>query len=153
MKRDRSRAAHRDVRGAGLSLYGEAPLSEVLWWLAEKDTAKRLFREAEELKKRFTKPLDGGGGLFAWASSAEASDQVHTSNPATVSPPHRRRALVPRTALRVIEDDRFWVGASPRSPRGTRPTTPTATPRGRCGRSRRDVRRRVRRYGYAAPSS
>ncbi len=32
---------------------GKLHLSEVLWWLGEKDEARRLYREAEELKKRF----------------------------------------------------------------------------------------------------
>lgn len=94
----------------GFAYLAKLHMSEVLWWLDEKDEAKRLFREAGELKKRFNEAFwMEDEGFFALGLDAEKR-QIKS---VTSSPGHCLataivdEALVPRTALRFVADDLF----------------------------------------------
>ncbi len=85
-------------------------LSELLWWLNDTDTAKKLFREAEELKKRFNEKfwmqdegylamgLDGKGRQI----KSIASDPGHCLASGIVD-----SSLAERVAERLMADDMF----------------------------------------------
>ena len=84
--------------------------SELLWWFDEIDTAKRLYREAEELKKRFNETfwmqneqffgmaIDSRGQLVR----SIASDPGHCLASGIVD-----ESLVRPSARRLLEDDLF----------------------------------------------
>jgi glycogen debranching enzyme len=87
-------------------------LSELLWWMDEKDEAKRLFHQAGELKKRFNEAFwMEDEGFFALGLDAERRPiRAVTSNPG-----HCLAAgivdsdLVERAAARLFQDD-LWSG-------------------------------------------
>jgi glycogen debranching enzyme len=94
----------------GFAYLAKLHTSEVLWWLDEKDEAKRLYREAEELKKRFNEAFwMEGEGYFAFGLDPQKRQiKSVTSNPGhCLATAIVDEALVPRTALRFIEDDLF----------------------------------------------
>lgn len=85
-------------------------LSEVLWWLEEKDEARRLYQEAIELKKRFNEAFWMEDlGFFAMGLDSEkrqiraiGSNAGHCLATGIVE-----EQLVRRTADRMFEDDMF----------------------------------------------
>lgn len=85
-------------------------LSEVLWWLDEKEMARQLFHEAEELKKRFNdKFWMEHEGYFGMAVDSRnrlvksvASDPGHCLASGIVD-----EALIARTADRMMQPDMF----------------------------------------------
>src|SRR5437763_1254492 len=94
----------------GFAYLAKLHMSEVLWWLDEKDEAKRLYHGAEELKKRFNEAFwMEDEGYFALGLDAQKRQiKSITSNPGhCLSTAIVDEALVPRTALRFIEDDLF----------------------------------------------
>jgi glycogen debranching enzyme len=94
----------------GFAYLAKLHMSEVLWWLGEKDAAKRLFREASELKKRFNEAFwMEDEGFFALGLDAQKRQiKSVTSNPGhCLATAIVDDALVPRTALRLIADDLF----------------------------------------------
>lgn len=94
----------------GFAYLAKLHMSEVLWWLDEKAEAKRLFREAEELKKRFNEAFwMEDEGFFALGLDAQKRQiKSITSNPGhCLATAIVDEGLVPRTALRFIEDDLF----------------------------------------------
>ena len=94
----------------GFAYLAKLHMSEVLWWLDEKDEAKRLYHEAEELKKRFNEAFwMEDEGYFALGLDAQKRQiKSITSNPGhCLATAIVDESLVPRTALRFIEDDLF----------------------------------------------
>lgn len=87
-------------------------LSELLWWMDEKDEAKRLFHQAGELKKRFNEAFwMEDEGFFALGLDAErrpiravASNPGHCLAAGIVD-----AELAERTAARLFQDD-LWSG-------------------------------------------
>ena len=85
-------------------------LSEILWWLGDKDEARRLYRQASELKKRFNDAFWMDDlGCFAMALDGDkrhvrsiGSNAGHCLAAGIVDEP-----LVQRTADRLFEDDLF----------------------------------------------
>ena len=76
-------------------------LSEVLWWLGEKDLAKRLHHEAEELKKRFADAFwmeDEGFTAMALDAQGRPVRSVGSNGGHCVAAGILDRALVPRAA-------------------------------------------------------
>src|SRR5438105_266314 len=94
----------------GFAYLAKLHMSEVLWWLDEKDEAKRLFHEAEELKKRFNEAFwMEDEGYFAMALDAQkrqiksvGSNPGHCLATALVD-----ESLVLRTAGRFSASDLF----------------------------------------------
>jgi glycogen debranching enzyme len=87
-------------------------LSEVLWWLDEKDEAKRLFHEAGELKRRFNEAYwMEDEGFFAMGLDAEGRPiRSVGSNPGhCLAAGIVDDALVKRTAARLLAYD-LWTG-------------------------------------------
>jgi glycogen debranching enzyme len=85
-------------------------LSEVLWWLDEKDLAKRLYHEAQELKKRFNeKYWMEDEGFFAMGLDSQAQPiRSIGSNPGhCLACGIVDEALVERTARRLLAPDLF----------------------------------------------
>jgi hypothetical protein len=85
-------------------------LSEVLWWLGEKDEAKRLFREAGELKERFNDTFwQEDLGFFALGLDAERRPiRSITSNPGhCLAAGIVDKSLARRTAERLLAPDLF----------------------------------------------
>jgi glycogen debranching enzyme len=94
----------------GFAYLAKLHMSEVLWWLGEKEQAKRLFREAGELKKRFNEAFwMEDEGFFALGLDARKRQiKSITSNPGhCLATAVADEALVPRTALRFVADDLF----------------------------------------------
>lgn len=87
-------------------------LSELLWWLGEKDEAKRLFHQAGELKKRFNDAfwMEDEGFVALGLDARRRQIRSVTSNPG-----HCLAAgivdddLVERAAARLFADD-LWSG-------------------------------------------
>jgi glycogen debranching enzyme len=94
----------------GFAYLAKLHLSEVLWWLDEKDEAKRLFREAGELKKRFNEAFwMEDEGFFAMGLDAQKR-QIKSigSNPGhCLATAIADGSLVLRAAGRFIADDLF----------------------------------------------
>ena len=94
----------------GFAYLAKLHMSEVLWWLDEKDEAKRLYREAAELKERFNEKfwmedegffalgLDAGGRQI----KSIGSNPGHCLATAIVD-----ESLVGRTAERFMREDLF----------------------------------------------
>lgn len=85
-------------------------LSEVLWWMDEKDEAKRLFHEAGELKKRFGDAfwMDDLGFIALGLDAQGRPIRSITSNPGhCIAAGIVDKELVPRTAGRLLSDDLF----------------------------------------------
>jgi glycogen debranching enzyme len=94
----------------GFAYLAKLHMSEVLWWMDEKDTAKRLFHEAEELKKRFNEAfwMEDEGFFALGLDPQKRQIKSITSNPGhCLATAIVDQALVPRTALRFIADDLF----------------------------------------------
>lgn len=94
----------------GFAYLAKLHMSEVLWWLDEKDAAKRLFREASELKKRFNEAfwMEDEGYFALGLDPQKRQIKSVTSNPGhCLATAIVDDALVPRTALRLIADDLF----------------------------------------------
>ena len=89
---------------------GKLHLSEVLWWLGDKDEARRLFREAGELKRRFNDAFWlGDEGFYAMALDPDkrpvrsvGSNPGHALAAGIVD-----KALAHRTADRLLARDLF----------------------------------------------
>jgi glycogen debranching enzyme len=85
-------------------------LSELLWWLGEKDEAKRLFHEAGELKARFNETFwQEDLGFFALGLDAERRPiRAITSNPGhCLAAGIADKDLARRTAERLFAPDLF----------------------------------------------
>jgi glycogen debranching enzyme len=94
----------------GFAYLAKLHMSEVLWWLDERDEAKRLFREAGELKKRFNDAfwMEDEGFFALGLDSKKRQIKSVTSNPGhCLATAVVDEALVPRTALRFVGDDLF----------------------------------------------
>ncbi len=87
-------------------------LSELLWWIGEKDEAKRLFHQAGELKKRFNDAfwMEDEGFVALGLDAQRRPIRSITSNPGHCLAAGIVDAdLVERTAARLFEDD-LWSG-------------------------------------------
>ncbi|MDQ3804803.1 MAG: amylo-alpha-1,6-glucosidase [Acidobacteriota bacterium] len=94
----------------GFAYLAKLHMSEVLWWLDEKDLAKRLYREAGELKKRFNEAFwMEDEGFFAMGLDSRkrqiksiGSNAGHCLATAVVE-----ESLVAPTAERLMREDLF----------------------------------------------
>lgn len=94
----------------GFVYLGKLHLSEVLWWLGEKDEAKRLYHEAGELKTRFNEAFwMEDEGTFAMGLDAQGRQITSVgSNPGhCLATAIADSALVQRAADRLLADDLF----------------------------------------------
>jgi glycogen debranching enzyme len=85
-------------------------LSELLWWLGEKDLAKRLHHEASELKKRFADAFwmeDEGFTAMALDAQGRQVRSVGSNGGHCVAAGILDHALVPRAVARLFADDLF----------------------------------------------
>lgn len=94
----------------GFAYLAKLHMSEVLWWLDEKDSAKRLYREAGELKKRFNEAFwMETEGFFALGLDARKR-QIKSigSNPGhCLATAIVEESLVAKTAERLMREDLF----------------------------------------------
>jgi glycogen debranching enzyme len=89
---------------------GKLHLSEVLWWMGERDEARRLFREAGELKARFNEVFWLEDlGFFAMGLDARGRPiRSIGSNPGhCIAAGIVDSSLVERTAARLLAPDLF----------------------------------------------
>ncbi|HEV2764677.1 MAG TPA: amylo-alpha-1,6-glucosidase, partial [Pyrinomonadaceae bacterium] len=94
----------------GFAYLAKLHMSEVLWWLDEKEQAKRLYREAGELKKRFNEAfwMDTEGFFALGLDPQKRQIKSITSNPGhCLATAVVDEALVPRTAARFLREDLF----------------------------------------------
>ncbi|HEX8652833.1 MAG TPA: glycogen debranching N-terminal domain-containing protein [Pyrinomonadaceae bacterium] len=94
----------------GFAYLAKLHMSEVLWWSDRKEEAKRLFHEAEELKKRFNEAfwMEDEGFFALGLDPQKRQIKSITSNPGhCLATAIVDEQLVPRTALRFIADDLF----------------------------------------------
>ncbi|MFL6198948.1 MAG: glycogen debranching N-terminal domain-containing protein [Thermoanaerobaculia bacterium] len=87
-------------------------LSELLWWMGEKDEAKRLFHQAGELKKRFNDAfwMEDEGFVALGLDAQRRPIRSVTSNPGhCLAAGIVDAELVERAAARMFEDD-LWSG-------------------------------------------
>jgi glycogen debranching enzyme len=94
----------------GFAYLAKLHLSELLWWMDEKDAAKRLFHEATEFKKRFNDAFwMEGEGFFAMGLSAHKRQiKAISSNPGhCLASAIVDESLVLKTVSRLIADDMF----------------------------------------------
>lgn len=85
-------------------------LAEVLWWVDERDTAKRLLRESADLKKRFNERFWMEDRNFFALGLDSRGNQIRsiTSNPGhCLATGIADDALVEKTADRLLLDDLF----------------------------------------------
>lgn len=85
-------------------------MSEVLWWLDEKDEAKRLYREATELKKRFNEAfwMEDEGFLAMGLDSEKRQIRSIGSNPGhCLAAAIVDQDLAAPVAARLMNDDLF----------------------------------------------
>jgi glycogen debranching enzyme len=85
-------------------------LSEVLWWLGEKDLARRLYHEAAELKKRFAEAFwmeDEGFTAMARDAQGRQVRSVGSNGGHCVAAGILDEALVPRAVARMFAEDLF----------------------------------------------
>jgi glycogen debranching enzyme len=85
-------------------------LSETMWWLGEHDLAKRLYREASELKKRFHDAFwMEDEGFYALALDADKRQVRSIASNAghCIAAGIAERSVVPRVADRLFADDLF----------------------------------------------
>ena len=85
-------------------------LSEVLWWLGDKDQAKRLYHEAGELKKRFADAFwmeDEGFPAMALDATGRQVRSVGSNGGHCVAAGILDQALVPRAVARLMAPDLF----------------------------------------------
>lgn len=94
----------------GIVYVSKMNLAELLWWFDRKDEAKRLYREAKELKKRFNAAFwMEDEGFFAMALDPDKR-QVRSigSNPLQcVATGIADEKLVPATMARLFAEDMF----------------------------------------------
>lgn len=89
---------------------GKLHLSEVLWWMGEREEARRLFREAGELKERFNEAFWLEDlGFFAMGLDARGRPiRSIGSNPGhCIAAGLADKSLVERTAARLFAPDLF----------------------------------------------
>jgi glycogen debranching enzyme len=94
----------------GFVYLAKVHLSELLWWLGETEEARRLFREAGELKKRFNEQFwMEDEGFYAMGLDAEGRQiKAITSNPGhCLATAIVDESLVARTAARLLREDLF----------------------------------------------
>jgi glycogen debranching enzyme len=94
----------------GYAFIAKLHLSELLWWLGEKDTARRLFDEATELKKRFNDAFwMADEGFFAMGLAANKRQiNAISSNPGhCIATGIVDESLAIKTVSRLIADDMF----------------------------------------------
>src|SRR2546423_1031839 len=94
----------------GFAYLAKLHLSELLWWMDEKDAAKRLFHEATEFKKRFNDAFwMEDEGFFAMGLSAHKRQiKAISSNPGhCLASAIVDESLVLKTVSRLIADDMF----------------------------------------------
>jgi glycogen debranching enzyme len=85
-------------------------MSEVLWWFGEKDAAKRLYRDATELRKRFNDAfwMEDEGFFALGLDKDKRQIRFMTSNPGhCLAAGIVDRQLVQRPADRLFADDLF----------------------------------------------
>lgn len=85
-------------------------MSELLWWLDRKDEARRLFHEAEDLKKRFNQAfwMEDEGCFAMGLDSKKRQINAMGSNPGhCIACGIVDHALVRRAADRLMADDMF----------------------------------------------
>lgn len=85
-------------------------LSEVLWWLGEKDAAKRLFGEARELKGRFNEAFWMDDASFVAMGLDRDGARIRSigSNPGhCIAAGILEKELARQTAQRLLADDLF----------------------------------------------
>jgi glycogen debranching enzyme len=84
--------------------------SEVLWWMDKKEDARRLYREAQELKKRFNEAFWMEDETFFALGLDSKGRQIRavTSNPGhCLATGIADQSLVEKTADRLLADDMF----------------------------------------------
>ncbi|HEY5610541.1 MAG TPA: glycogen debranching N-terminal domain-containing protein, partial [Thermoanaerobaculia bacterium] len=89
---------------------GKLHLSEVMWWLGEPEVAKKLYREASELKKRFNEAFwMPDRGFYAMALDAEKRQVTTIGSNAghCVAAAIAESSLVSRVVDRLFEPDLF----------------------------------------------
>jgi glycogen debranching enzyme len=94
----------------GFAYLAKMHMSEVLWWLDEKDLAKRLYREAGELKKRFNEAfwMEDEGFFAMGLDSRKRQIKAVGSNPGhCLATAIVDESLVARTAARLMREDLF----------------------------------------------
>jgi glycogen debranching enzyme len=94
----------------GIAYAAKLNLAEVLWWLDRKDEAKRLAKEASELKKRFNDVFwMEDEGTFAMAIDAHGKQVKSIGSNALhcVATGIADKTLVTRTLDRLFADDMF----------------------------------------------
>jgi glycogen debranching enzyme len=94
----------------GIAYAAKLNLAEVLWWFDRKDEAKRLYREAVELKARFNEAFwMEDAGFFAMALDDEGRQVGSIGSNALhcVATGIADKALVPRCLDRLFADDMF----------------------------------------------
>src|SRR5436190_359729 len=85
-------------------------ISEVLWWLDRKDEAKRFYREAEELKKRFNEAfwMEEEESIALGLDPQKRQIRSAASNPGhCIATAIVDQSLVTRSADRLMRDDLF----------------------------------------------
>ena len=85
-------------------------MSELLWWLDEKDEAKRLYREASELKKRFNEVFwmeDEGFFALGLDSQSRQIRSISSNTGHLLAAGIVDESLVERTAGRLVAGDLF----------------------------------------------
>jgi glycogen debranching enzyme len=94
----------------GFAYVAKQLLSEVLWWLDHTDEAKRLYREASELKQRFNDAfwMDDEGFFALGLDSQKRQIRSIASNPGhCLAAGIVDESLAGRTATRLVADDLF----------------------------------------------
>jgi len=94
----------------GFAYLAKLHMSEVLWWLGEKDLAKRLYREAGELKKRFNEAfwMEDEGFFAMGLDSRKRQIKAVGSNPGhCLATAIVDESLVAPTAERLMREDLF----------------------------------------------
>ncbi|HYP52571.1 MAG TPA: amylo-alpha-1,6-glucosidase [Pyrinomonadaceae bacterium] len=94
----------------GFAYLAKLHMSEVLWWLDEKDEAKRLYREAGELKKRFNEAfwMEDEGFFASGLDSLKRQIKSVGSNPGhCLATAVVDESLVGPTAARLMREDLF----------------------------------------------
>src|SRR5204862_2940505 len=83
-------------------------ISEALWWLDRKDEAKRFYREAEELKKRFNEAfwMEEEESIALGLDPQKRQIRSAASNPGhCIATEIVDQSLVTRTADRLMRND------------------------------------------------
>jgi len=104
--------------------------AEVLWWMDRKEDAKRLYREAQELKKRFNEVfwMEEEGFFALGLDSKGRQIRAISSDPGhCIATGIADEALVLRVADRLLSDDMFTGWAFARYRQRILLLIPTAT--------------------------